>query len=410
MEFDETLRVGRSQRPLPSLCFSGQSKKQEGRPGLWLAETFSISPLKPLNEIQRNLTGSKISTSSTKFVFFGPIGKKRLPPWPLIGGDIFDFSETPERNSTKLDGKQDLNVLYQVYVFRVYRKNKMAALASDLPRHFWLLLWNRWTEFNVTWQEARSQRPLPSLCFSGRSEKQDGRPGLWLAETFSTFPLKPLNGIQRNLTGSKISTSSTNFVFSGWSEKQDGRPGLWLAETFLTSPLKPLNGIQRNLTGSKISTSSTNFVFSGWSEKQDGRPGLWLNETFSTSLLKPLNGIQQNLTRSKISTSSTKFVFFGLIEKTRWPPWLIRQKRWPIVLMCTICGPLGLFYKLHKSCYVMWNRVRAWLHCYCLNLWKLFHGNCTFFIHNWWSPTLIMRRLLSSSKLVHFRFRSSCQA
>ena len=34
------------------------------------------------------------------------------------------------------------------------------------------LLWNRWTEFNETWQEARSQRPLPSLCFSGRSENK----------------------------------------------------------------------------------------------------------------------------------------------------------------------------------------------------------------------------------------------
>ena len=41
------------------------------------------------------------------------------------------------------------------------------------------------------------------------------------------------------------------------SEKQDGRPGLWLTETFSTSPLKLLNGIQRNLTGIKISTSST---------------------------------------------------------------------------------------------------------------------------------------------------------
>ena len=113
--------------------------------------------------------------------------------------------------------------------------------------HFQLLLWNHWTEFNKTWQEARSQRPLPSLCFSGRSEKQDGRPGLWLAETFSTSPLKPLNGIQRNLIGSKISTSSTKFVFF-WADrkKQDGRPGLWLAETFSTFPLKPLNGIQRN--------------------------------------------------------------------------------------------------------------------------------------------------------------------
>ena len=129
---------------------------------------------------------------------------------------IFDFfSETTERNLTKLDRKQDLNVFYQVCVFRADQKNKMAALASDWLRHFRLLLWNCWTEFIETWQEARSRHPLPSLCFSGRSEKQDGRPGLWLAETFSTSPLKPLNGIQRKLTGSKISMSSTKFVFFG---------------------------------------------------------------------------------------------------------------------------------------------------------------------------------------------------
>ena len=151
-EFNETLQEARYQRPLPSLCFTGQSEKQNGRPGLWLAETFSTSPLKPLNGIQWNLTGSKISTPSTKFVFFGPFGKTKWPPWPLIGWDIFDFfSETTERNSPKLDRKLDLNALYQVCVFRADRKNKMATLASDWLRHFRLLLWNRWKEFNETW-------------------------------------------------------------------------------------------------------------------------------------------------------------------------------------------------------------------------------------------------------------------
>ena len=199
-EFNETWQEARSQSPLPSLCLSGGPEKQDGRPSLWLAETFSTSPLKPLNRIQQNLIGSKISKPSTKFVFFGLIGKTRGPPWPLIGWDIFDFSsetvkgvqrnligskismpstkfvffgligktrwppwslidwdifdfscETAERNSTKLDRKQDLKALYQVCVYRVDRKNKMAALASDWPRHFRLLLWNRWTEFNKIW-------------------------------------------------------------------------------------------------------------------------------------------------------------------------------------------------------------------------------------------------------------------
>ena len=139
--------------------------------GLWLAETFPTYTLKPLSGIQRNLTGSIISTSSTKFVFFGLIRKQ--------------------------DGRPGLWL-----------------------RHFRLLLRNRWTEFNETGQEARFSRLLPSLFFFWPIKKQDGRSGPWLVETFSNS-LKPLNGIQRNLMKLKC------------LEKQDGRPGLWLAKTFL---------------------------------------------------------------------------------------------------------------------------------------------------------------------------------
>ena len=121
-EFNESWQETRSQSSLPSLCL-GRSGKQDGRPGLWFAVTFSTSPLKPLNGIQRILTGNKISKSSTKCVFSGRSGKQ--------------------------DGRP----------------------TSDLLRHFRLLLWNHWTEFNETWQEARYQRPLPNLCFSGQSDK-----------------------------------------------------------------------------------------------------------------------------------------------------------------------------------------------------------------------------------------------
>ena len=62
--------------------------------------------------------------------------------------------------------------------FSCWSENKKATLASDWLRHFLLLLWNRWTEFNDTWQEARSQRPLPCLYYSGRSETKNGHPGL----------------------------------------------------------------------------------------------------------------------------------------------------------------------------------------------------------------------------------------
>ena len=312
-EFNETWQKATSQGPLPSLCFSGRSEKQNGRPGLWLAETFSTSPLELLNGIQRNLLGSKISTSSTKFVFFGLIGKTRWPPWPLIGWDIFDFSsETAEWNSTKLDRKQDLNVLYKVCDFRADRKNKMAAMASNWLRHFRLLLWNCWTEFNKTWQEWRSQRPLPSLCFSSRSEKQDGRPGLWLAETFSTSPLKPLNGIQRNLTGSMILTSFTKFVFFGPIGKTRWPPWPLIAWEI--------------------------FDFS--------------SETAERNSMK--------LDRKQDLNVLYQVCVFQADRKNKMAALANPSNRWHIVLRCTICGPLGLLFIIHinRKGDVLW---KCWL-------------------------------------------------
>ena len=127
--------------------------------------TFSTSPLKSLYRIQRNLTEGKMYMFKYHIasLCFWTDRKTKMAARPLIDWEIFDFSsETTEQNSTKLDRKQDLNVFYQVYVFRADRKK------------------TRW----------------PS--------------NLWLAWAFSTSRLKLLNGIWPKLTVSKISTFVTD--------------------------------------------------------------------------------------------------------------------------------------------------------------------------------------------------------
>ena len=100
---------------------------------LIVRDIFNFS-LQLLKKIQRNWTGSQISMSSSKFVFFRDNRKTKMSAWPLTGRDIFDFSfATAERNSTKLDRKQDFNILYRIYVFRTDQNTK---LAPELPRHF----------------------------------------------------------------------------------------------------------------------------------------------------------------------------------------------------------------------------------------------------------------------------------
>ena len=206
---NEIWQEGRSaQCPVPNLCFpmfSGRSENQDGCPGLCMDEALWVILCNywtefdgtlqeaiaqwPLTFCFRLIKCNKppfVTDPSTKIMVHSrfivlrctivlvsaPEPKAQMHYCdhalsvvrrPSLTFHIFDFfSETAERNSTKLRKKQDLNVLYQDCVFRTDRKNKMAALASDWLRHFRLLLWNRWTEFNKTWQEARSQRPLPS--------------------------------------------------------------------------------------------------------------------------------------------------------------------------------------------------------------------------------------------------------
>ena len=217
-EFNETSQEARSQCPLPSLCFSGRSEnKIAALDSDWLRH-FRLLLWNRRTEFNETWQEARPQHSLPSLCFFFRANRKNKMAAMVsdslsqIGWDIFHFSsETAQRNSTKLDRKQDLNVFYQICVFGADRKNKLAALASDWLRYFRLLLWNRSTKFNENLTGSKTSTSSTKFVFWGRSEKEDGCPDLWLAETFSTSLLKPLNGIQRNLTGSKNSTSSTKF-------------------------------------------------------------------------------------------------------------------------------------------------------------------------------------------------------
>ena len=119
-----------------------------------------------------------------------------------------------------------------------------------------------------------------------------------------------MKGIQRNLTGGKISTSYQFCDFRADQKyKMDALTSDWLKH-FLNYLQKPLNRIQTYLTGSKVWTSSTNFVFFGHIEKSKtaARPLIgW--DIFNFSFETFSNGIQWNFTESKILRSSYKIVF-----------------------------------------------------------------------------------------------------
>ena len=174
--------------------------------------------------------------------------------------------------------------------------------------HFWLR-WKVLTEFNAPWQEARF---LPRLCFFGRSENQDGRHCLWLAEIFSTFPLKPLNKIQRNSKRSKI------FITFGFFFWQIEKP-IWQQLSLIGWTIFDISSKPPELNSTKLNRKqdlNVHYPVSCfWADGKAKWPPLPLiDKVISTSLIKK---IQRHWIGSKISTSVTKFFFWGWLEKPR---------------------------------------------------------------------------------------------
>ena len=158
----------------------------------------------------------------------------------------------------------------------------MAALASDWLKHFSTspqLL----NGFSGQLTGSMSSTSSANLCFSCRSEIQDGRPGLWLAKTFIDFLRN--RWMDFDETWQEASPQCPLRLYQVCVFHADRKSKMaalasdWLKH-FTTTSLQWLNGFWWNLTGSKSSTPSIMFVFSFRSKIQDGRPGLWLTETF----------------------------------------------------------------------------------------------------------------------------------
>ena len=139
---------------------------------------------------------------------------------PSLTKHIFDFSsETAEQNSTNFTGSKISMFSTKFVFFGPIGKNKMAAKASDWLTHFRLLLWNRWRELKETWQkdifsnsplkllnriqqtlqEARYQCSQQSLCFSGRSEKTKWPPRPLIGWHIFDFSFETAKGNSRKL-------------------------------------------------------------------------------------------------------------------------------------------------------------------------------------------------------------------
>ena len=93
--------------------------------------TFQASSPKPLGQLELNLAGMFLGWSSTKLLFFVPIGYSTWLPGPIICSDWLKF----QRFSS-------------------------------------LKLMNDWTQTIIEWS---LECPLPSFCVLCRSEIQDGR-------------------------------------------------------------------------------------------------------------------------------------------------------------------------------------------------------------------------------------------
>ena len=125
----------------------------------WLSLQKS-SPLKPLGQMEPNLTGSIYGRSFMKFVHFVLIGRQTWPPWAILNSD---WPSLEKSSSLKPFGQMEPNLTGSIYgrslwsLFISFRSDNKHGRHGQflilIGRVFKnLLLWNHLAKWNQTWQ------------------------------------------------------------------------------------------------------------------------------------------------------------------------------------------------------------------------------------------------------------------
>ena len=265
---------------------------------------------------------------------FGPIAKPRYLPWPLISGNIFDiFSETTEQNLTTLDRNQDLDVPYPVVFFGLIEKRWPPWPLIGWDTFDFSSEWNlmklarkqelNFSESDATWQDKKLELNfLNQVRFSGRSEKRDGR---HLAVLISDWLKHVWFLIWTDLDEIEARTKCPlpSLCFSGQSENKEATQAsdsLWQFRLLWNCWTK------RSITGSKKSMFSTKFVFF----RPLGKPR-WPSHCLID--LEIFYSYEQNSTKLDIKEDLN--VLYQVLFSAN------LSTRWHCVLWCTIWGSFG---------------------------------------------------------------------
>ena len=230
------------------------------------------------------------------------------------------FSAITERNSMKLEKKASTqSTLLSLWGGGGYRKTKMLALASDWLRHFQILVFfSETAERNSRKLDGKQDlNILPKVCILGWLENQNGRHGLWLDETFPISSLQPLFNENWQKEGSQCRLS--RFVELELIRKQR-YPWLligWGIFNFFST------NAEQNST--KLDRKQDlNFLFQHCVSRTDDQK-IKMAALASDWQLQPFVWIQRNWTERNIPTSSSTFVDFGPVRTPRWPPWYLND-------------------------------------------------------------------------------------